>query len=68
MIIRFSRRMTNHLEIKNVLSRSFQESPEFPRIFFSMQIEASGINWESLRNLWKFPELINIAYDIIIVT
>ena len=36
--------MTIHLEIKNVCHGSFPKSLEFPKIFFSMQIEAMEIS------------------------
>ena len=50
---------------------SFLKCPEVARIFFSMPIEALSKllkQVESMRNLLKFPEQINITYDIIVVT
>ena len=59
--------MTNHLDG----SWTLEKSPDLSRIFFSMPIEALSRFWnsvESLSNLWNFPEWINIAYDIIVLS
>ena len=47
--------MTNHLEIQNKLSWKFPKSLEFPRIFFSVQIEA-------LSKFWKLLEISRMIY------
>ena len=67
--------MTNHLEIKNVLSWKFRKSLEFPSTFFFMPDRSSEKVLESSRKIEKLVVLsrtnvlfLNLAYDIIVVT
>ena len=49
----FSRRMTNHLEIKMYCHGSFRESPEFSKTFLFMQNRSSEQVLESSRRIEK---------------
>ena len=67
--------MTNHLEIKHVLSWKFPEKSGFCSTFFYMPIRSSDQVLESSRRIEKLVELsrtdvldLYLAYDIIVVT
>ena len=66
--------INNHLEIKMHCHGSFQKSPVFSRIFYSMPIEALSRFWNAVDHPAECRTFQNpcidlyLAYDIIVAT
>ena len=62
----FPRKMANHLEIRKcIIMEVSGKNLEFPKTFFSCQIETLRGFWnhpEELRNLWNIPEYMLLFY------